>query len=88
MRDQQQELQPTEPLAQGQAPSPSQNLPTMSAFRPKLNKPPLFNGKHGGKIDSWTTHMDTYIRGVGESEALSLALSFLVGDAHDWYMAN
>ncbi len=74
VRKQQQVLQPTEPLPQGQAPSPSQHLPTISAFLPKLNKPPVFNGKHGGQIDSWTTHMNTYVRDVGESEALFAAL--------------
>ncbi len=65
VRDQQQELQPSEPEPPDTTHHPPQSAQNMSTLRAKLNKHPVFNGKHSGQIDSWTTHMDTYVRGVG-----------------------
>lgn len=52
----------------------------------KLNKPEKFKGK--GSIKSWCTHMDNYLRDCTDTEGLALALIYLSGPAHEWWIAH
>lgn len=52
--------------------------------KPKKNKPNTFSGK--GSILSWITHMDNYIGDATPEEALNLAISYLSGAAHEWWI--
>lgn len=52
----------------------------------KLNKPEKFDGK--GSIKSWCTHMDNYLRDCSDSESLPLAVSYLSGSAHEWWIVH
>ena len=54
--------------------------------KPKLNKPPLFTGKLN--VDSWASHMNIYLRGSTDEEALHVAVSYLGGAAHKWWMTQ
>ena len=51
---------------------------------PKKNKPSQFSGK--GSILSWTTHMENYIGNMEGEQALQLAVSYLSGAAHEWWI--
>ena len=53
---------------------------------PKLNKPMLFTGKQS--IESWITHVRNYLRGIPDDKAISVALSYLGGPAHEWWLAQ
>jgi hypothetical protein len=56
------------------------------SFTPKKNKPPTFDGK--SSLDSWIAHMTSYIHGLTEQQAFSMAITYLTTDAHDWFIAN
>ena len=53
----------------------------------KLRKPVSFHGKGSESILSWTTHMDNYLDTIPGSEALNIAVSYLDGNAHEWWIA-
>ena len=53
---------------------------------PKPQKPPAFNGK--GSVDSWATHMDQYVASLDGTSALALAVTYISGDAHEWWLAH
>eukprot|EP00170_Pyropia_yezoensis_P004306 contig_17623_g4318 len=51
---------------------------------PQLNKPAPFSGR-AGAIDSWASHMDTYVAKATAAEAMLLATSHLQGEAFTWW---
>lgn len=53
---------------------------------PKRNKPPTFDGK--GSVDSWLQHISEYCRGAADGEKLAIAVSYLTGSAHEWYICT
>lgn len=57
-----------------------------SSLTPKKNKPPTFDGK--SSPDSWVAHMTSYIHGLSDDQAFSIAITYLTTDAHDWFIAN
>ena len=59
------------------------NFPAVSII-PKVNKPQLYRGK--GSVVSWTTHMSNYLQNVEESQALTIAVSYLAEGAHEWWI--
>ena len=65
------------------SPSPASAPPS---FIPKKNKPPTFDGK--SSPDSWIAHMTSYIHGLSDQQAFSIAITYLTTDAHDWFIAN
>jgi hypothetical protein len=65
------------------SPSPASAHPS---FIPKKNKPPTFDGK--SSPDSWIAHMTSYIHGLSDQQAFSIAITYLTTDAHDWFIAN
>lgn len=71
----QQELAQTRTLA---------NSDELPGTKPRINKPQSFNGK--GSITSWTIQMDNYVRGTDDQTSLSIALSYLSGNAHEWWI--
>ena len=52
---------------------------------PKHKRPDSYKGK--GSISSWITHMTNYIGSTPDSQALSIAVSYLEGSAHEWWIA-
>lgn len=57
-----------------------------SSSAPKINKPPTFSGK--SNIDSWVTHVRNYLEGTSDEKAIPIALSYISGAAHEWYLAQ
>ena len=53
---------------------------------PKKNKPFSFNGK--GSVSSWCVQMDNYLAGTNEIDSLNIALSYLSGNAHEWWIVH
>jgi hypothetical protein len=72
-------LEPTGPPA----PTPT---PKSAALIPKKNKPPTYDGK--SSPDYWIAHMYSYVYGQPDDLAFSIAITYLSGDAHDWFIAN
>jgi Retrotransposon gag protein len=60
--------------------------PQSALFIPKKNKPPTYDGK--SSPDSWIAHLSSYVYGQSDDHALSIAITYLSGDAHDWFIAN
>ena len=52
----------------------------------KLRKPEAFKGK--GSIQSWITHMENYTRGSSPHDSMSIAISYLDGNAHEWWIVH
>ena len=52
----------------------------------KLNKPYTFTGKQN--IESWITHVGNYLSGIPDDKALPIAMSYLGGSAHEWWLAQ
>ena len=50
----------------------------------KLKKPENFTGDAKDSVLSWTTHMQNYLRWIAEPQAMSIAVSYLQGTAHEW----
>jgi Retrotransposon gag protein/Zinc knuckle len=69
-----------------QMPVPSRADAGAPSFTPKKNRPPTFDGK--SPPDSWIAHMDSYVNGISDEQAFSIAITYLVSDAHDWFIAN
>ena len=57
-----------------------------STKSPKPRKPDSFNGK--GSIESWMTHMSNYVKDESEENAMAIAISYLEGPAHDWWIGH
>lgn len=55
------------------------------ASRPRLRKPEPFKGK--SPINSWVVHMDNYLTTASPEESLPIAVSYLEGSAHEWWIA-
>lgn len=53
-----------------------------SGIKPK--KPHSFNGK--GSIRSWITHVSNYVGNDQNPQALTVAVSYLDGSAHEWWL--
>ena len=51
---------------------------------PKKNKPSSFNGR--GSVSSWCVQMDNYLGDHNNPETLNIALSYLTGMAHEWWI--
>lgn len=54
--------------------------------RSKLRKPESYKGK--GSIQSWIMHMDNYTNGAPPDQAMAIAVSFLDGNAHEWWIVH
>ena len=52
--------------------------------KPKPNKPSVYAGKLG-EVDAWVSHMDSYLAGVAPAQALSIATTYLHGEAFSWW---
>lgn len=52
--------------------------------RPKTRRPDSYTGK--GSITSWITHMNNYLASTPDEEALQIAISYLDGAAHEWWI--
>ena len=52
----------------------------------KMKKPESFRGK--GSITSWAVHMDNYTRSSPPDQAFLIAVSFLDGNAHEWWIVH
>ena len=52
--------------------------------KPKIQKPRNFCGK--GSVTSWTTQMTNYVREEADEDALAIAVSYLDGAAHEWWI--
>ena len=73
-------------LAQANFQLTSQNAATASApsnLLPKLNQPKNFAGAGKESVLSWTTHMSNYLCNVKEPQAMTIAVSYLQGTAHE-----
>ena len=55
-----------------------------STTMPKIKKPENFTGKES--IISWTTHMSNYLQKIADPEAMSIAVSYLQDNAHEWWI--
>ena len=55
--------------------------------KPKQRKPDPFRGSESDSIVSWVTHMSNYIVNTSEEDSLSVATSYLEGNAHEWWIA-
>lgn len=53
---------------------------------PKRNKPPTFDGR--GSVDSWLEHIFEYCSAAPEDQKLSIAVTYLLGSAHEWYIGT
>ena len=51
----------------------------------KPSKPNIYQGK--GSVLSWVTHMSNYLTQIDEKEGLSIAVSYLQGSGHEWWIA-
>lgn len=57
---------------------------TSKTRAPKQKLPEPFKGK--SSIQSWTTHMNNYLQTATDEEALPIAISYLQGHAHEWWI--
>ena len=57
---------------------------TSGSNAPKKNKPSSFNGK--GSVSSWCVQMDNYLVGSDDVGSMNIALSYLAGNAHEWWI--
>ena len=63
------------------------NQPSASAYPViKFRKPEPFKGK--GSILSWVVHMENYIRNTPSAQAMAIAISYLEGNAHEWWIVH
>ena len=58
---------------------------TQLASGPRPKRPDSFRGR--GSIGSWILHMNNYVLNQPEPLALSIAVSYLDGPAHEWWIA-
>lgn len=57
---------------------------TAPSDKPKKHKPEKYDGK--GSVTSWAIHMDNYLEDATENDSLPLAISYLAGAAHEWWI--
>ena len=62
------------------------NTANASGLKAKLKKPENFTGAIKDSVLSWTTHMSNYLSEVSEPQAMSIAVSYLQGTAHEWWI--
>ncbi len=62
----------------------AQHQITTKTKSPKQKLPEPFKGKTS--IKSWTTHMNNYLANSSTEEALPIAISYLQGHAHEWWI--
>ena len=64
----------------------SRNLASASSghVQPKKNRPVSFSGR--GSVSSWCAQMDNYLENATGTDALNIALSYLSGNAHEWWI--
>ena len=55
---------------------------------PKSRKPVTYKGLGSESIISWTTHMDNYLLHTPPEEAMKIAISYLDGNAHEWWIVH
>ena len=60
------------------------NEPNENRQTPKKNKPSSFNGK--GSVRSWCVQMENYLGNVRGAGSVQVALSYLTGNAHEWWI--
>ena len=53
---------------------------------PKKNKPNAFNGR--GSVSSWCVQMGNYLEGTDGISSMNIALSYLTGIAHEWWIIH
>ena len=64
-----------------------QNQPANVTVRaPKIRKPEAFKGK--GSVQSWINHMSNYLSGETDNNAMIIAVSYLEGSAHEWWIGH
>jgi len=61
-----------------------QSIKTSDNPKPKKHQPEKFSGR--GSITSWATHMDNYLANATDDDSLQLAVSYLSGAAHEWWI--
>jgi Retrotransposon gag protein len=61
----------------------SLNAPTST---PKRSKPPTFDGK--GSVDSWLAHIQDYCSTSSDEQKLAIAVIYLTGSVHEWYIGT
>jgi Retrotransposon gag protein len=57
-----------------------------SVSTPKRNRPPTFEGK--GSVDSWLAHIQDYCSASSDEQKLAIAVTYLTGSAHEWYIGT
>ena len=62
------------------------NNAAQAGLQPKKNKPDNYTGDKKESVLSWTTHMSNYLEKVEEPQAKSIAVSYLSGTAHEWWI--
>ena len=76
-------------LAQANIQLTSQNAASTSApskLLPKLNQAENLKGAGNESVLRWTTHMSKYLCNVKEPQAMTIAVNYLQGTAHDWWI--
>jgi hypothetical protein len=53
---------------------------------PKRNPPPTFDGR--GSVNSWLAHIAEYCSSVSDDQKIAIAVTYLTGSAHDWYIGT
>jgi Retrotransposon gag protein len=57
-----------------------------SVSTPKRNRPPTFEGK--GSVDSWLANIQDYCSASPDEQKLAIAVTYLTGSAHEWYIGT
>lgn len=57
---------------------------TTSSGKPMKHKPRNYDGQ--GSITRWTTQKNSYLDDSNDSDSLTLAVSYLAADAHEWWI--
>ena len=57
---------------------------TNASSRVRPRRPNSYNGK--GSISSWITHMDNYLGETPSEQSLQIAVSYMEGAAHEWWI--
>ena len=68
----------------GNAQAALQHTTGSSSSGPKCKKPVSYKGK--GSIISWITHVTNYVGSTDPRYALTIAVSYLEGPAHEWWI--
>ena len=55
-----------------------------SHSKPRVRRPESFSGK--GSVTSWITHMSNYLGNTTDIDSLPIAVSYMTGSAHEWWI--